>query len=144
MAKIKHWGDPPYWRISREFEMRKMSGKASLVMMSLASHMNDNSHECFISYKTLIAETHMGSASLVKALRELREHGFVGKSRRFSKSNVYVLIIPSELALPDSQEKARRSRTGTKSKRNTQTPQRPPLKPPFYVDPNLPAEDYYG
>lgn len=138
MTKLKRWGDPPYYRISHEFSLKKMSSRAILVMVSLSSHMNNETCECFVSYRTLREETHLGNTSIVKALRELREQGFVGKSRRFSKSNIYVLVVPSGLAQgKESGAKARR-------KTSTKGPSKTRIDPPFLIDPDAPAEDYYG
>ena len=154
MAKMKRWGDPPYYRISHEYDLEEMSAAATLVMVSLSKHMNDETRQSYISYETLRKETHKSNSTIAKALRELREMGFVGRKRRFNSSNVYSLVIPSELVQDASPSVATQQsvrgkktvRTGveTNKKPNIRNKNKKRFASIFPVDPNAPVDDYYG
>ena len=154
MAKIKHWGEAPFFRMSHEFELEKMSAAAILVMVSLSKHMNSETYESYVSYETLVKETHRSNTTISKALRELREMGYVGKKRRFNNSNVYALVVPSHLAKPPSPTVAthQSDRGGRSIRQTVETNNKPNIRnldtrsfaERFPVDPNAPVDDYYG
>ncbi len=116
--------------------------------------MNDETHDSYIGYETLVKETHKSNATVFRIPHDLRQMGYVSVKHRIYSIHVYSLVIPSHLVKPPSPSVARHQsvrgkktvRTGveTNKKPNIRNKNKKRFASTLSIDPNAPIDDYYG
>lgn len=67
-----------------------LSGSRRLVMLALADNANDE-FQCWPAIETIAKKANLGTRYTLEILKELTEHGYINRKRRYQTSTLYTL-----------------------------------------------------
>ena len=83
------------FKLSREAWKTPLTGNVKYVLLALSDYA-DKRGICYPGIDRIAIKCGLGNRTVIAALNELRDKGYLINRRRFNSSNVYKVILPKD------------------------------------------------